>query len=182
MKRSVLTKEEPFADALLEFCEGFLEIINTVEDRIELESRFKVYEEMFANMNSEVERLQNTEDSLNEQLKTLTQKVEKTEEKMTVVQDDINERKGKLQMAQQIASSLTEQRKYWSDQLKSLEDEKNILEERETVLACASIYLMELPQAQREIGTIYTTSIFIKLKIVSLFIKLLILLSQFLLR
>ena len=165
MKRSVLTKEEPFADALLEFCEGFLEIINTVEDRIELESRFKVYEEMFANMNSEVERLQNTEDSLNEQLKTLTQKVEKTEEKMTVVQDDINERKCRLQMAQQIASSLTEQRKYWSDQLKSLQDEKNILEERETVLACASIYLMELPQAQREIGMYYIVHTYFSLSL-----------------
>ena len=30
-KRSVLSKEEPIADALLEYCEGFLEIINTVE-------------------------------------------------------------------------------------------------------------------------------------------------------
>ena len=152
LKRASLSKEEPFADALLEFCEGFLEIINTVEDRIELESRFKVYEEMFANMNTEVERLQNTEDNLNEQLKTLTQRIGKSEEKMKVLQEDINERKGKLQMAQQIADSLTDQRQYWSEQLKSLQDEKDILEERETVLASASIYLMELTQSQRELG------------------------------
>ena len=33
-KRSVLSKEEPIADALLEYCEGFLEIINTVEVRV----------------------------------------------------------------------------------------------------------------------------------------------------
>ena len=153
LKRSQFAKDEPFADALLEFCEGFLEIINTVEDRIELESRCKVYEEMFGNMNSEVERLQNTEDNLDEQLKVLSQKTGKTEEKMKVLQEDINERKGKLEMAQKIANSLTEQRKYWSDQLQNLQDEKGILEERETVLATGSIYLMELTQAQRELGT-----------------------------
>ena len=71
---------------------------------------------------------------------------------MKVLQEDINERKGKLQMAQQIADSLTDQRQYWSEQLKSLQDEKDILEERETVLASASIYLMELTQSQRELG------------------------------
>ena len=90
--------------------------------------------------------------SLNEQLKMLTGKESKSEEKMKVLQEDINERKGKLQMAQQIADSLTHQRQYWSDQLKSLQEEKGILDERETVLAAASIYLMELPQAQRELG------------------------------
>ena len=37
-----------------EYCEGFIEVINTVEERIELESRLKVYEEMLANMRTEV--------------------------------------------------------------------------------------------------------------------------------
>ena len=37
-----------------EYCEGFIEVINTVEERIELESRLKVYEEMLANMRAEV--------------------------------------------------------------------------------------------------------------------------------
>ncbi len=52
---------------LSEYCEGFLEIINTVEERIELESRLKVYEEMYANMNGEMERLKNNENKLNNQ-------------------------------------------------------------------------------------------------------------------
>ena len=51
-----------------EYCEGFLEIINTVEERIELESRLKVYEEMLANMNGEMERLKNNENKLNNQV------------------------------------------------------------------------------------------------------------------
>ena len=79
LKRSQLSQEEPVADCLLgsnsifasfitcssavqcfilctlpEYCEGFIEVINTVEERIELESRLKVYEEMLANMRAEV--------------------------------------------------------------------------------------------------------------------------------
>ena len=45
-----------------------MEIINTVEERIELESRLKVYEEMYANMNGEMERLKNNESKLNNQV------------------------------------------------------------------------------------------------------------------
>ena len=54
-----------------EYCEGFLEIINTVEERIELESRLKVYEEMYANMIGEMERLKNNETKLNNQVKII---------------------------------------------------------------------------------------------------------------
>lgn len=53
---------------LLEYCEGFLEIINTVDERIELESRLKVYQEMYANMNGEMERLKTNQTKLNNQV------------------------------------------------------------------------------------------------------------------
>jgi flagellar biosynthesis GTPase FlhF/predicted nucleic acid-binding Zn-ribbon protein len=152
LKRAQLAKEEPIADALIEFCEGFLEIINTVEERIELESRLKVYEEMFANMNAEVERLQTTENTLNEQLQKLTESMTSMEGKMKILETEINDRRGKLEMAQEIATALEQQRNQWVNQLHDLQSERASLEERETVMAAASIYLMELPQAQRETG------------------------------
>ena len=41
-----------------------------MEERIELESRLKVYEEMLANLNGEMERLKNNETKLNNQVTT----------------------------------------------------------------------------------------------------------------
>ncbi len=52
-----------------EYCEGFLEIINTVDERIELESRLKVYQEMYANMKGEMERLKTNQAKLNNQVR-----------------------------------------------------------------------------------------------------------------
>ncbi len=45
-----------------------------MEERIELESRLKVYEEMYANMIGEMERLKNNETKLNNQV-TIIQKI-----------------------------------------------------------------------------------------------------------
>ena len=151
-KRATLAKEEPIADALLEYCEGFLEIINTVEERIEMESRLKVYEEMFVNMNSEVSRLQTTEDTLNVQLKTLGESMVNIEAKMKMLETEIEDRKKKLQMAQDMANALVNQREHWATQLSDLRVERQSLEERETVVTAASVYLVELPQAKRALG------------------------------
>ena len=151
-KRATLAKEEPIADALLEYCEGFLEIINTVEERIEMESRLKVYEEMFVNMNSEVSRLQTTEDTLNVQLKTLGESMVNIEAKMKMLEMEIEDRKKKLQMAQDMANALVNQREHWATQLSDLRVERQSLEERETVVTAASVYLVELPQAKRALG------------------------------
>ncbi len=151
-KRAVLAKEEPIADSLLEYCEGFLEIINTVEERIELESRLKVYEEMFVNMNSEVGRLQSTEDSLNEQLKTLNESIVAKEGKMKLLENEINDRKGKLNMLTEMSNALKEQKSDWVQQLQDLHAEKETLIERETVCATAAVYLMELPIEKRSLG------------------------------
>ncbi len=152
LKRANLAKEEPLADALLELCEGFLEIINTVEERIELESRLKVYEEMFSNMRSEVERLHSSENTLKLQVENLNTEMASLEASMKKLEVDIAERKGRLEMAQEVASSLERQRRHWTDQLNDLQAEKKILEERETVLAAAAVYLMELPMSQRVRG------------------------------
>lgn len=151
-KRSVLSKEDPIADSLLEYCEGFLEIINTVEERIELESRLKVYEEMFVNMNSEVGRLQSTEDSLNDQLKTLNESIVTKEGKMKLLENEIDDRKGKLNLTEDMSTALKEQKENWVQQLKDLQTEKETLIERETVCAAAAVYLMELPQDKRGLG------------------------------
>lgn len=151
-KRSVMSKEEPIADALLEYCEGFLEIINTVEERIELESRLKVYEEMFVNMNSEVGRLQTTEDNLNEQLKTLNDSIVTKEGKMKLLENEIDDRKAKLKLTEEMSDSLKDQKADWVQQLKDLHVEKETLIERETVCATAAVYLMELPQSKRGLG------------------------------
>ena len=151
-KRATMAKEEPIADALLEYCEGFLEIINTVEERIEMESRLKVYEEMFVNMNSEVGRLQTTEDTLNVQLETLDESMVNIESKMKMLETEIEDRKKKLQMAQDMANALVNQRQVWVSQLSDLRTERETLHERETVVTAASVYLVELPQAKRALG------------------------------
>ena len=152
IKRSITAKEEPIADALLEYCEGFLEIINTVEERIELESRLKVYEEMFVNMNTEVERLQSTEDNLNQQLKTLNDSVVMKEGKMKLLEHEIKDRQGKLSMAEEMANALKHHKEYWTEQLTQLQAEKDSLVERETVAATAAVYLMELSADKRALG------------------------------
>ena len=54
-------------------------MINTVEERIELESRLKVYEEMLTNMNVEVNRLQETEDQLCSKVEALQNEMKETE-------------------------------------------------------------------------------------------------------
>ena len=50
-----------------------------------MESRLKVYEEMFVTMNSEVGRLQDTEDNLDEQLKSLNENIVSKEAKMKLL-------------------------------------------------------------------------------------------------
>ena len=94
-----------------EYCEGFIEVINTVEERIELESRLKVYEEMLANMNIEVERLQETEDDLSDQVNAVQDEMKETEKQISQFEADVDERKGKLTTAQKIKSALEMQRK-----------------------------------------------------------------------
>ena len=93
-----------------EYCEGFIEVINTVEERIELESRLKVYEEMLSNMNVEVERLQETEDSLSGKVDELQNEMKDTEKRIAEYEADVNERKGKLTIAEKIKSSLQQQK------------------------------------------------------------------------
>ena len=117
-----------------------------------MESRLKVYEEMFVNMNAEVGRLQSTEDNLDEQLKSLNQNIVSKEAKMKLLEDEISDRKGKLSMAEEMSNALQPQKAYWLDALKTLKEEKETLVERETVSATAAVYLMELPHAKRGLG------------------------------
>ena len=117
-----------------------------------MESRLKVYEEMFVTMNSEVGRLQDTEDNLDEQLKSLNENIVSKEAKMKLLENDISDRQGKLSMAEEMSNALKPQKAYWLDQLKSLKEEKETLIERETVSATAAVYLMELPHAKRGLG------------------------------
>ena len=135
-----------------EYCEGFIEVINTVEERIELESRLKVYEEMLSNMNVEVERLQETEDSLSGKVDELQNEMKDTEKRIAEYEADVNERKGKLTIAEKIKSSLQQQKQDWEDQVSVLNSELEHLEERETVSASAGIYLSELQQSHRGPG------------------------------
>ena len=97
---------------------------------------------MFVNMNAEVGRLQATEDSLNEQLKSLNENIVNKEAKMKLLENEINDRKGKLSMAEEMSNALQPQKAYWLDQLKSLKEEKETLIERETVSATAAVYLV----------------------------------------
>ena len=136
----------------LEYCEGFIEVINTVEERIELESRLKVYEEMLSNMNVEVGRLQETEDSLSGKVDALQNEMKATEKRITEFEAEVTERKAKLTIAQKIKSALQHQRQEWMDQLNVLKSEIEHLEERETISASASIYLSELQQSHRGPG------------------------------
>ena len=135
-----------------EYCEGFIEVINTVEERIELESRLKVYEEMLANMNVEVQRLQETEDSLATNVETLQNEMKETEKEISQFEADVNERKSKLTIAQKIKSALELQRQDWNDQMSVLKTEMDNLEERETISVSAGIYLSELQQSYRGPG------------------------------
>ena len=127
-------------------------MINTVEERIELESRLKVYEEMLTNMNVEVNRLQETEDSLCSKVEALQNEMKETEKRITEYEADVTERKAKLTIAEKIKSSLQQQQKDWMDQVSVLNSELEHLEERETVSASAGIYLSELQQSHRGPG------------------------------
>ena len=123
-----------------------------MEERIELESRLKVYEEMLTNMNVEVDRLQETEDSLSSKVDALQNEMKETEKRITEYEADVTERKAKLTIAEKIKSSLQHQQKDWMDQVSVLNSELEHLEERETVSASAGIYLSELQQSYRGPG------------------------------
>ena len=117
-----------------------------------MESRLKVYEEMLSNMNVEVERLQETEDSLSGKVDELQNEMKDTEKRIAEYEADVNERKGKLTIAEKIKSSLQQQKQDWEDQVSVLNSELEHLEERETVSASAGIYLSELQQSHRGPG------------------------------
>ena len=123
-----------------------------MEERIELESRLKVYEEMLSNMNVEVDRLQETEDSLSGKVQALQNEMKDTEKRITEYETDVNERKAKLTIAEKIKAALQQQQQDWMDQVSVLNSELEHLEERETVSASASIYLSEMQQSHRGPG------------------------------
>ena len=127
-------------------------MINTVDERIELESRLKVYEEMLSNMNVEVDRLQETEDNLSSKVDALQNEMKDTEKRIAEYEAEVNERKAKLTIAEKVKSALQQQQQDWMDQVNVLNSELEHLEERETVSASASIYLSELQQSHRGPG------------------------------
>ena len=137
LKRSQLSQDQPVADCLLEYCEGFIEVINTVEERIELESRLKVYEEMLANMKAEVARLQANEDRLGGHVESLEGQMTQTSTQITRLEAQVQEKEGRLAIAQKVRVSLESQRKDWLDQLDNLKTESSTLEEQETVTVAA---------------------------------------------
>ena len=127
-------------------------MINTVEERIELESRLKVYEEMLSNMNVEVDRLQETEDNLSSKVEALQSEMKDTEKRITEYETEVNEKRAKLTIAEKIKSALQQQQQDRMDQVNVLNSELEHLEERETVSASANIYLSELQQSHRGPG------------------------------
>ena len=112
-------------------------MINTVEERIELESRLKVYEEMLANMKAEVARLQANEDRLGGHVESLEGQMTQTSTQITRLEAQVQEKEGRLAIAQKVRVSLESQRKDWLDQLDNLKTESSTLEEQETVTVAA---------------------------------------------
>ena len=62
--------------------------------------------------------------------------------KMSSISKDIDQRKSKLKVAQEIKNVLESQRQDWLAQRSKLTLEQDSLEERETVHVAASVYLV----------------------------------------
>ena len=112
----------------------------------------KVYEEMLANMKAEVARLQANEDRLGGHVESLEAQMTQTSTQITRLEAQVQEKEGRLAIAQKVRVSLESQRKDWLDQLDNLKTESSTLEEQETVTVAASMYLAQLPQWQRTEG------------------------------
>ena len=75
-----------------------------------------------------------------------------TSTQITRLEAQVQEKEGRLAIAQKVRVSLESQRKDWLDQLDNLKTESSTLEEQETVTVAASMYLAQLPQWQRTEG------------------------------